>query len=214
MKHVSIILLIFAIFGLPIFAQEVKVSIPDSVGIPGEILTIPIKLNNVNDVSSAEIIVEYNQQILEFLEVNISDSITISWNMVTGFNENQITINIILLPDLSGSTGLVDISFEVKPTAQVGETTFINFVQAKLNDDFIQTQDGKITIEDSNGGSGIPGDVNGDLVVDRQDLLDLIISYRKRSTDNAYKPSADFNNDGNVNRQDLNILIENYGRRD
>jgi hypothetical protein len=57
--------------------------------------------------------------------------------------------------------------------------------------------------------SSLPGDLNGDGVVNIFDLSILLSSYGKTTTQ-AANPNADLNGDGNINVFDLSILLSNY----
>jgi len=54
--------------------------------------------------------------------------------------------------------------------------------------------------------SGTPGDVNGDGVVDCNDVNAVKAAYGKKVGQAGYNPSADFNGDGFVNIQDLQFV--------
>ncbi|MBI4332384.1 MAG: hypothetical protein HY673_14010, partial [Chloroflexi bacterium] len=57
----------------------------------------------------------------------------------------------------------------------------------------------------------LPGDVNGDGVVNMTDLNLLMASFNKRSVDAGFNPNADFNGDGIVDVYDLVILGLRFG---
>jgi len=67
--------------------------------------------------------------------------------------------------------------------------------------------DGTITVEKPR----IPGDVNGDGIVDASDLFDLSKAYGSEFGDLDWNPECDFNGDNKVDDSDLFELIENYG---
>ena len=56
----------------------------------------------------------------------------------------------------------------------------------------------------------IPGDVNGDGVVDVVDLLYLVDAFGSATGDANYNADCDFNDDGFVDVVDLLILVENW----
>jgi hypothetical protein len=64
--------------------------------------------------------------------------------------------------------------------------------------------DGKVYVK-------IPGDVNGDGIVDASDLFDLSKAYGSVPGDSNWNPGCDFNGDNEVYASDLFDLIENYG---
>jgi len=58
----------------------------------------------------------------------------------------------------------------------------------------------------------IPGDLDGDFKVSRQDLAVLANAYGSKPGDSNWNPNADINNDGKVSLQDLVILAQRYGQ--
>ena len=58
----------------------------------------------------------------------------------------------------------------------------------------------------------IPGDVNGDGVVDASDLSDLSEAYGSEPGDGNWNPNCDFNNDYKIEALDLLDLGKNYGK--
>jgi hypothetical protein len=63
----------------------------------------------------------------------------------------------------------------------------------------------------SEGGS-IPGDANGDGVVDVVDVLVLVDSFGKYSGQAGFNPACDFGNDGAVDVYDLLVIVDNFGK--
>jgi hypothetical protein len=56
--------------------------------------------------------------------------------------------------------------------------------------------------------TGTPGDVNGDGVVDCNDVAAVRASYGQKIGQTGYNPSADFNSDGFVNIQALQFVVQ------
>ncbi len=65
--------------------------------------------------------------------------------------------------------------------------------------------DGKVHVK-------IPGDVNGDEVVDASDLFDLTKAYGSELGDPNWNLDCDFNGDDKVDTADLIELNKNYGK--
>jgi hypothetical protein len=61
------------------------------------------------------------------------------------------------------------------------------------------------------GGTG-PGDLNGDGVVNIEDLVLVTGHFGQTSNDPAWDPQANANGDGLVNITDLMIVTTNFGR--
>jgi len=62
------------------------------------------------------------------------------------------------------------------------------------------------------GSHNLPGDVNGDGVVDSYDLFALADAFGSRPGDPNWNPNCDFDMNGVVDSSDLFILAENYGK--
>ncbi len=56
----------------------------------------------------------------------------------------------------------------------------------------------------------IPGDVNGDGVVDIGDVAAVAGSFGKQSGDPGFNPNADLNSDGRIDVFDLVLVVMNY----
>jgi len=89
-----------------------------------------------------------------------------------------------------------EISAEASPVA--GETDMADNI-------FI---DGTITVEKPR----MPGDVNGDEIVDASDLFYLSKAYGSESGDDNWNRYCDFNGDNKVDSSDLSDLNKNYGK--
>jgi hypothetical protein len=59
----------------------------------------------------------------------------------------------------------------------------------------------------------LPGDVNGDGIVDASDIFDLSEAYGSMSGDPEWNSDRDFNDDGIVDVSDLFTLCKNYGKK-
>jgi hypothetical protein len=58
--------------------------------------------------------------------------------------------------------------------------------------------------------TGVPGDVDGDGMVDQSDLGLLLAAYDSRLGDDHWNEDADFDGDGWVGQPDLGLLLANY----
>jgi hypothetical protein len=57
----------------------------------------------------------------------------------------------------------------------------------------------------------LPGDLNGDNVVNIDDLAILVVAYGSSEGDPNWNPVADLNCDGVVDLSDFALLAANYG---
>jgi hypothetical protein len=78
---------------------------------------------------------------------------------------------------------------------------------------------GETSVEDNLWNDGtiritLPGDINGDRIVNLPDLVSLAASYGKHPGNPRWNPNADIDNDLAVGLSDLVILADHYGERD
>jgi len=60
----------------------------------------------------------------------------------------------------------------------------------------------------------IPGNVNGDQIVDMKDITTILRAYGTIPGHPKYNPNADVNGDGVVDMKDVTITLRNYGKTD
>ena len=136
---------------------------------------------------------------------NISDtSVTLNWGAVTdtgcsGLAGYAIYRDGTLLNTVTGTT-FTDDSLAAGTTYQF---TVLAFDVA--GNQSAQSPAVSVTASGSGGGTGIPGDVNGDGQVDLDDL-DIVLTNFGQTTSNG-----DANGDGIVNLDDLDIVLTNFG---
>ncbi len=195
--------------------QDVEISIPPTTGASGENVTIPIHISDTTgwSIIAAELVIQYDPQVLTAIDANVSGAIATDWFVQTNTGTSgQIIISMMGMNPLSGSGKLLNVRFSVSITARGGSTYLITFSKALLNEGIPNavTSPGIFTV----GGESAPtleGDANGDDRVNHLDILEVILAYSKNSGESGYNPWADFNSDGRVNRQDMVILLRNYG---
>jgi hypothetical protein len=201
-------------------AQTVEMSIPQITGQPGDAVAVPV---NISDTTGSEIIaigmlIQYDPEVLSFVELDLFGTIAETWQTISNINPKdnleELYIGMIYgsqLQPLSGSGTLINVKFQVNPTAQLGSSTEIGFDKSRtsLNEGAvgIVTSNGNLTI----GTPRLPGDANGDDRVNYQDILKLIMSYNRSNGESGFEPLADFNGDGFINRDDMIVIWENYG---
>jgi hypothetical protein len=127
---------------------------------------------------------------------------------VIAYYDNN-TIGTITVPSLDPHTEVtITFSWNTKSVAPChnytisAETPPLPF-ELDLSDNFLS--DGKVKIK-------LLGDVNGDRVVDIQDLVLLIKAFGTYPGHPRWNPNADLNGDDRVDIQDLVILIKNFGK--
>jgi len=55
------------------------------------------------------------------------------------------------------------------------------------------------------------GDINGDGVIDDNDVHLFMKAFPSKRGDPNYNPDCDFNGNGEVDKNDLTVLFQNYG---
>jgi hypothetical protein len=74
----------------------------------------------------------------------------------------------------------------------------------------VTSAEATLTVEPS--GPGGPGDLNGDNVVNVEDLTIVTSNFGKSAGDPGWDPAADANGDDVVNVEDLTVVTSNFGR--
>jgi len=83
----------------------------------------------------------------------------------------------------------------------------------------LDTVPGEVDIEDNRLIDGqicvtIPGDIDGNVMVDIYDLVNICVAYGSRKGDSQYDPNLDINCDGKIDIYDVVIACANYGKTD
>jgi hypothetical protein len=125
----------------------------------------------------------------------------------TGF----LKFNVSLSSSLDGSGTVAVIQFQVQ--ADNVRNSTLHLYDVKLVDTSNQalnftTIDGSFTNQKT-----LPGDLNGDNIVDIQDAITAALAFNSTPGDKNWNPAADMDGNGIVNVLDLIILAQNFGRR-
>jgi len=202
--------------------QDVEISIPNSSGARGGIVTIPVNISDTTGrgIIAVEITLQYDPQVLSAIDADTSGTIAETWQIAPNTAvPGEVSVSMIgplginEVTPLSGSGTFVNIRFSVQRGAQIGSTSELHFTKVLLNEGTpgAVAYDGVFTVERLPVGERLEGDVNGDDHVDRRDLLKLVVLYNKHSGDSEYDASADFNADGLIDKLDMMILWQNFG---
>jgi hypothetical protein len=115
------------------------------------------------------------------------------------------------VPGVNGSGSLVVIEFLV---VDYGSTNLVINVNGNLSTTLLDSTINSITFtyEDGYFSNKIPGDVDGDKDVDRDDFFAFLDAYGSVPGDPNWDPDCDFDWDGDVDRDDFFIFLDNYGR--
>jgi len=144
-------------------------------------------------------------------------SVTASVQNLGSFNETSITVNFFANSTMIGSATIPSLSAGSTASVTIQWGTNIlargNFVLSAST----PTRPGE-TNSANNKLAGptvsvrLPGDLNGDGVVNILDASILGAAYGSTPTNSNWNPNADINNDGKVDQIDVIIFQANFGR--
>ena len=92
----------------------------------------------------------------------------------------------------------------------VATTPFVEVMAEEPDYNWMQKVDKDLLKKMSNGDE-IPGDINGDGIVDIADLTIVALAYGQFEGEPGYNPDADLNKDGIIDLTDISIVTMNYG---
>ena len=132
------------------FASTVPVSIPDTSGSPGDIIRLPILVQNIppDTVWSADITVGFNPAVVQAESVTFSGTLVSSWADAYNIVADSINIALAGSQTINGSGTLVYLRFKVLSSALPGDSTVIRFKKMIFNDGepLVSTKDGELRI--------------------------------------------------------------------
>jgi parallel beta-helix repeat protein len=152
---------------------------------PGEVVTITVKVRNNNNISSTEtftVTAKYNNTV-------------IGTQQVTALAQGAISV----LTFNWDTTGVAPGNYTIKAEA--------TRVTDELNTDNNSLTDGTVKIK-----APLVGDINGDGIINEQDLIMLEQEYGLSPNSPNWNPNADLNKDNKVDTFDLYLLGRNYGK--
>ena len=174
----------------------------------------------VRGVSGGEVLLSFPASVLEV--VSYEPGALLGSNPVRGVKELDSTGGAIRLalarqgasqaPAAPGSFMVV--RFRVRPDVQPG-TYQIGVKTLDLSDErflALMVSPPAPTTLRLEALEALPGDTNGDNMVDHRDLAMLGASYGKNRDEPGFSRNVDFNQDGFIDYRDLAILGANYGR--
>ena len=129
-------LLSLLLFSGLVFASTVPVSIPDTSGSPGDIIRLPILVQNIppDTVWSADITVSFNSAIMQAESVIFSGTLVSNWANAYNIVADSINIALAGSQTINGSGTLVYIRFKVLSSALPGDSTIVHFKKMIFND--------------------------------------------------------------------------------
>lgn len=132
-------LLCLLLFSGLAFANTVSVSIPDTSGAPGEIIKVPILVEEIlpsDTVRSAEISLTFNPEIIqsESLSVIYTGTLVQNWLPAVFISDSVINIALAGADSISGSGTLIYLRLKVLSSAMPGDSTILHFKKMKFNE--------------------------------------------------------------------------------
>jgi len=125
--------------------------IPDDIlGIPGEIIYVPVVLNNTqppDELSSMSIGVQFDPSILEPLGVSNSGLTLDQWNAQVRYARSPNTISVSMNNFSTIETGeLLNLIFKVRSTTSIGDTSALTVSVSTLNGGIVPWADGMVAV--------------------------------------------------------------------
>lgn len=205
-------------------AQQVpvQVSLPDTIAVAGETLRIPLMVSDLTglDVSSSDILIHYDARVLAARDIRLTGTLTNRWTQAHRIDFVEGSLDTLGLVDIavatanripSGSGVFLEIEFEVLDEALPGASSPLDLIEAILNgrDPATVTAAGSVTVD---GFTGLPGDFNGDCIVNFLDFILFTKQFGSREGDPDWDPLFDLNDDGRVGFADFLIFIGQWGK--
>ncbi len=195
----------------------VSVYPPNIIGPPPNItetFDINVTISDVVDLYSWQAGMTFNPDVLEALSftegpflrqggttIFINGTIDNMAGVIT-YHACSLTGNV---PGVTGNGTLGTITFKVKgygnSTLHLADVILLDSASTETTSNLV---DGNVKVK-------IPGDVNGDWIVDASDLFDLSNAYGSGPGDPNWNPDCDINKDNMVDASDLSDLCESYG---
>jgi len=186
------------------------ISIASTEALPGSQFTTQLNINDATDISSGDITIKYDSNILSVSDIK-STPLTSNMNLTSNIGvSGQIKIAMAGAKAIpSGSGSLIDISFTVNSKANIGTETMIKLVDTSLYDELgnvipMNFENGTIKIIQQ----CIKGDVNNDGNIKSNDATIILRIAAGLLEPNDYqKCAADVNGDGKIRSNDAMIVL-------
>jgi len=196
---------------LSISADTVAIVVDDASGIIGKTMVLDICLVNNPGITSMRISVNYNSELLKL--TNISYNSAMGGQSVSPENYELLDGQVILywtdgFNDYSKDGVFATLTFEVSDTAVVDEQTEISVTYEA--DDIYDVNEDNVTFAIKSGNitfiDYLPGDINGDGVVNTKDTTRLMRYFAGWDVE-VIEAALDVNGDGVANTKDTTRLM-------
>jgi len=194
-------------------ADAPTVSLPDSDGVPGSNITVPLNLDNAHDVFSGKVTLVYDSSILTATGVS-AGTMAPAIMAHQAFSIGKIAIAFASADPINGSGTLINIDFKVLDTAPNGYKVVLGLSDCQFNENELLpiTVHGSFVVTPETVSTLAPKDLdlNNDSQIDFSDLIQVVKSFGQEVKG---QPDAnpDVNGDGVVNILDLILMAKHLG---
>ena len=214
-KKFGAILLIIAMllsFAVPVYALDnaTPTIIIDKVqGIKGGTVAVKVSIESNPGIAAATFKIVYDNSVLNLNSIDFNESFGGDFDDVGSLN-SPVSISWSSMSNINANDTFLTLNFTVSENAVKDTVSEISISYS--TGDFCDIDEKDIDFEISNGSvaviEGIPGDINGDRIVNAKDLIRLRKYFSGWDVD-VDIIACDCNGDGNVNSKDL-IRLRKY----
>lgn len=204
---------------------EVVLSLPRIETTAGSVLTVPLTLSGeaVPGILSLSIRILYDNSWLKLVEVRQGALVAAAGFMVqsnvlpgNSASESLLAISLAGTEPLTGPGELVNLVFEIAPTAPSGEGTYLRFTDDNLANrgrPTLSTQSGAIDIKIIPALLNKPGDIDGNQIVNLDDFFIFVDHFGKRRGETQFATPCDLNRNGKIDYEDFFIFVDLFGKK-
>ncbi|MBO5042589.1 MAG: Ig-like domain-containing protein [Clostridia bacterium] len=188
---------------------KTQVVISSHEALPGETVKVTVSLENNPGIASAILNVSFDQSLLTLLSVEYNTAMGGQTVPPQSMNSSVTLYWVSPFADMSEDCVFATLTFKVSENAKAGDSTKLNITYEPDNvynlaeeNVALNITPGEVTVIDY-----IPGDINGDGVVNNKDVTRLMQYFAGWSV-TVNTPALDVNNDGSYNNKDVTRLMQ------
>jgi hypothetical protein len=192
----------------------VDVVVSDASGAPGQSgVTVSISVNDATGIAGGDLVLSYDPEVLTATQVRataLTSGYLVMPNLTT---PGTVNISLASAAGHSGGSGaIVEIAFDVRTEAEVGDSSALKLTSVTLSNEMAQPiaiggiSDGTFCVEIT-----LPGDFDGDGQVSLSDFSLFVGYYGSSAGDADFDFLYDLDGDGMIGLGDFSIFAGNYG---